>query len=268
MFAFGTTTHRARDDHDQRLRRTGSGRHGDGRRGRSGRDAGWPRRLRPTALGGPFPEGGAISMINVTALSDSIVAGNASPACRGTIDDGGHNISFGDPSCPGANADPLLEPLADHGGPTLTRRPGSGSPAIDAVPASGAGCEPTDQRLVLRPQGAGCDDRRLRARRAGGGDHRGGPHGAGHGQPERPGDHLPLRVRNDHRVRVVHARHGAPRRRRPRRRSAPSSAGWRRPPPTTSGSSRPTSTGPARAPTGRSPRAAATRPRRCSCRRR
>lgn len=36
-------------------------------------------------------------------------------------------------------------------------RLGPGSPALDAVPSTGAGCPPTDQRGVSRPQGAGCD---------------------------------------------------------------------------------------------------------------
>jgi hypothetical protein len=45
--------------------------------------------------------------------------------------------------------DPLLGPLADHGGPTRTFLPGTGSPAIDAV-----ACDPAiigDQRGALRP---------------------------------------------------------------------------------------------------------------------
>jgi cysteine-rich repeat protein len=56
--------------------------------------------------------------------------------------------------------DPLLGPLADNGGPTRTRRPGS--PAIEAgnpaPPGSGNGaCEATDQRGVVRPIGSRCD---------------------------------------------------------------------------------------------------------------
>jgi hypothetical protein len=45
--------------------------------------------------------------------------------------------------------------LADNGGPTLTRRPGDGSPAVDGAVAGG--CTPTDQRGVARPFGAACD---------------------------------------------------------------------------------------------------------------
>ena len=53
------------------------------------------------------------------------------------------------------NTDPLLGPLADNGGPTLTHALGVGSPAIDSADAGA--CPATDQRGVARPQGAGCD---------------------------------------------------------------------------------------------------------------
>ncbi len=51
--------------------------------------------------------------------------------------------------------DALLGPLADNGGPTLTYALLAGSPAIDA--ANDPACPATDQRGVVRPQGAGCD---------------------------------------------------------------------------------------------------------------
>ena len=51
--------------------------------------------------------------------------------------------------------DPKIGPLADNGGPTRTRALLLGSPAIDA--ASTPDCPTTDQRGVLRPQGAACD---------------------------------------------------------------------------------------------------------------
>jgi CSLREA domain-containing protein len=58
--------------------------------------------------------------------------------------------------------DPLLGPLADNGGPTQTRMPQPGSPAIQAgnpaAPGSGGlACEATDQRGVVRPVGSRCD---------------------------------------------------------------------------------------------------------------
>jgi CSLREA domain-containing protein len=51
--------------------------------------------------------------------------------------------------------DPLLAPLADNGGPTLTHALLPGSPALDA--GDPASCPLTDQRGVLRPQGPRCD---------------------------------------------------------------------------------------------------------------
>jgi CSLREA domain-containing protein len=51
--------------------------------------------------------------------------------------------------------EPLLGPLMDNGGPTLSLMPLPTSPAIDAV--QGGGCLPSDQRGVPRPQGAACD---------------------------------------------------------------------------------------------------------------
>jgi hypothetical protein len=91
---------------------------------------------------------------------DTLVAGNSPVNCNGATDDGG-NLSYGsgvsDRSCPGLDADPKLGALADNGGPVATMALGAGSAAIDAVPASGAGCRPGDARGVPRPQGAGCD---------------------------------------------------------------------------------------------------------------
>lgn len=58
--------------------------------------------------------------------------------------------------------DPLLGALGANGGPTLTRLPAAGSPLLDAIEAGdcalGAATNAgTDQRGVVRPQGAGCD---------------------------------------------------------------------------------------------------------------
>lgn len=106
--------------------------------------------------GGPGQVGFGGGAYSVT-LRDSIVAANSPPACSNVADQG-HNIAFPDPSCPGARVvDPGLGPLADNGGPTATLALLAGSPAVDAVPSTGAGCPPTDQRGVARPQGAACD---------------------------------------------------------------------------------------------------------------
>jgi CSLREA domain-containing protein len=88
-----------------------------------------------------------------TIVADSPSGGN----CSGTFADGGGNLSWPDATCPGISVDPLLDPagLQDNGGPTQTIALQPGSPAIDAAVA----CPPpaTDQRGVVRPQGAACD---------------------------------------------------------------------------------------------------------------
>lgn len=57
--------------------------------------------------------------------------------------------------------DPLLGPLADNGGPTLTRLPLAGSPLLGSgspsPPGDEGACLRRDQRGTTRPLGAGCD---------------------------------------------------------------------------------------------------------------
>jgi predicted outer membrane repeat protein len=64
----------------------------------------------------------------------------------------------------GAANDPGLGPLASNGGPTQTLLPHAGSPVLDAITLNAGQCagEPsppvsTDQRLLTRPSGSGCD---------------------------------------------------------------------------------------------------------------
>src|SRR5262249_1132149 len=57
---------------------------------------------------------------------------------------------------------PDLAALANNGGPTATRLPGSTSPLVDAIPAAssqsdGASGVTPDQRGSRRPQGGACD---------------------------------------------------------------------------------------------------------------
>jgi CSLREA domain-containing protein len=98
-------------------------------------------------------------------VTNTIVAGNTATFTAGTED------SWGDYTSEGYNlvgdgtgsptdgigdvttADPLLGPLADNGGPTLTHLPLKGSPAIDA----GSTDQTVDQRDVARPVGAADD---------------------------------------------------------------------------------------------------------------
>jgi CSLREA domain-containing protein len=69
-----------------------------------------------------------------------------------SVSDGVNGNQVGNRSNP---LDPLLGPLANNGGHTRTHALLPGSPAIDA--ASTLDCPPSDQRGVLRPQGAACD---------------------------------------------------------------------------------------------------------------
>ncbi len=72
------------------------------------------------------------------------------------MEDLGNNISWpSDNNCPGAQADPKLDTLADNGGPTKTMALLAGSPAIDA--GNSETCTAADQRGVTRPQGESCD---------------------------------------------------------------------------------------------------------------
>ena len=78
------------------------------------------------AIAGDFARGGGIWADTAVTAFNSIVAGNAStaadPDIKGAVNQDGSRI--------GGN--PGLGPLRDHGGPTLTRLPQPGSPAIDA----------------------------------------------------------------------------------------------------------------------------------------
>jgi CSLREA domain-containing protein len=88
-------------------------------------------------------------------------SGNASVAFSLIGDGSGSGITNTDGNQVGnvppnsAPIDPGLGPLADNGGPTQTHALLLGSPALDA--ASTPDCPTTDQRGVLRPQGAACD---------------------------------------------------------------------------------------------------------------
>jgi hypothetical protein len=112
----------------------------------------------------PSPSPSASPVPAVTSVQNSIVAGNAAYNCSGPVANGGYNVDSGATCAFGAtgnslsNTDPLLGPLAVTApGTTATHALLPGSPAIDRVPAAGAGCPATDQRGVARPQGPGCD---------------------------------------------------------------------------------------------------------------
>jgi CSLREA domain-containing protein len=97
--------------------------------------------------------GGVENSDGTLTIVNSILADNPSgDNCYGTITDDGHNIEdtnkcgFG-PAW--SDQDPLLAPLEDNGGPTLTHALLEGSPAIDN--ADPLHCPTTDQRGFPRP---------------------------------------------------------------------------------------------------------------------
>ncbi|MBV8930051.1 MAG: fibronectin type III domain-containing protein [Mycobacteriaceae bacterium] len=118
-----------------------------------------------TGIGGGLDVASGSTSLRNTLLSTNSFPGN----CYGTITDAGHNLNFSPPMIgpappPGRcvftsaiSADPVLQALADNGGPTQTMRLGAGSAAIDKVPSAGAGCAATDQRGIPRPSGPECD---------------------------------------------------------------------------------------------------------------
>jgi predicted outer membrane repeat protein len=116
--------------------------------------------------------GAGIEMLRSSAtLRNTIVADSTQGNnCFGLIIDGGYNLDDGTTcgftdATSQSNANPLLGPLQDNGGPTQTHALGTGSPAIDAIPDTNGSTTPgcgdagitTDQRGVARPQGPACD---------------------------------------------------------------------------------------------------------------
>jgi chitodextrinase len=137
--------------------------------------------------------GGAVENFGTTTIKQSTLAGNTSPYganifnytgftlsismsvvsgglsgsnCGGQahITDAGYNIDsssscgFSTSQHSLSNTQPQLDALAANGGPTQTMALPTGSPAVDAIPASTSGCTgSTDQRGTSRPQGSGCD---------------------------------------------------------------------------------------------------------------
>ena len=123
----------------------------------------------PAGTNGTAGHGGGVYGLTSPTLQNTILYENQTGGdCRGSIVDGGRNLVFSKPSLKGivtdpcsftsaVSEDPKLALLAANGGPTETMRLQAGSPAIDQVPAAGAGCPATDQRGVGRPGGTACD---------------------------------------------------------------------------------------------------------------
>ncbi|MFZ0546743.1 MAG: choice-of-anchor Q domain-containing protein [Candidatus Promineifilaceae bacterium] len=112
---------------------------------------------------GQYSDGSAInneSGGSVTLENSVIAYSQQGDNCSGTITDGGGNLTYPDDSCPGINLDPVLGPLQDNGGPTLTTALLDGSSAIDNAIDSICNAAPVnglDQRGVARPIGNHCD---------------------------------------------------------------------------------------------------------------
>ena len=106
--------------------------------------------------------GGIYNRGSEPTVRNTILARNAPDDCYvygdGEAVSGGYNLEGGT-SCgcteptDQQNTDPLLGPLADNGGPTLTHALLPGSPALDVIPWPGAPA--TDQRGFLRPYPVG-----------------------------------------------------------------------------------------------------------------
>ncbi len=98
-------------------------------------------------------------------LHNVIIANNGNGDCQGAVSPLSEYVLIKDitSACNLSNGvlpnilglDPLLGPLQNNGGATLTHAPLPGSPAIDA--GDNALCPATDQRGLSRPQGAACD---------------------------------------------------------------------------------------------------------------
>ena len=108
------------------------------------------------------PDGAAVYNWTTLVVSRTLFAFNPCFLIESATSQG-DNLSFSAVTCVQASAvlndrinlNPSLLPLADNGGPTMTRMPAAGSPAIDEVRVSA--CTGFDQRGVSRPQGARCD---------------------------------------------------------------------------------------------------------------
>ena len=118
---------------------------------------------RPGGYAGAIGSNGPAGVGSQTAgthFFNTLLLSNVPSNCSGLVSDGGYNMSSDasvafPASGSRTNINPMLGPLVNNGGPTLTMALLPGSPAIDAGGAIGAPA--IDQRGVLRPQGAGMD---------------------------------------------------------------------------------------------------------------
>ena len=112
-----------------------------------------------TLAGNSATAGGGLYLAGALTVKGTILAGNDTGGnCAGTAPtNGGYNLDsaatcgFGTTSGSKSNTDPLLGPLADNGGPTLTFEPSVYGPAFNGGdPAYVAPAGDTDQRGLSR----------------------------------------------------------------------------------------------------------------------
>jgi uncharacterized delta-60 repeat protein len=109
--------------------------------------------------------GGVDASSGSCTVENTIIAGNeatSGPEVYGTVTSIGHNLVGNAANATGfvadgdlVNTNPMLAPLADNGGPTLTHALLPGSPAFNA--ANTIHAPSTDQRGISRPQGSVAD---------------------------------------------------------------------------------------------------------------
>jgi hypothetical protein len=120
--------------------------------------------------GGGLWQGGGLVTSRDSVIGDNQDTGGEAPDCAGTLTTQGYTLLesaagctlAGDPTGNQVGVDPVLGPLRDNHGPTLTHALLAGNPAIDA--GDPAGCVDSqgapftrDQRGVPRPIGPACD---------------------------------------------------------------------------------------------------------------
>ena len=105
-------------------------------------------------------EGGNLGGPGTVYRHSTIIAGGSPDNCAiptSTNSSGDQSIADDDTCGTLIQANPLLGPLADNGGPTDTHTLLGGSPALNAAEGSQCTGQPFDQRGVSRPQGPACD---------------------------------------------------------------------------------------------------------------
>ena len=113
-------------------------------------------------MGGVNQDSGNPLVVKNTIVADNYSSLSGPSDCSGLMTSLGQNLVGTSCSCfyqamptDQVGVDPLLGPLTDNGGPTLTRLPQPGSPALNK--GDNVGCPATDQRGMQRPQGGICD---------------------------------------------------------------------------------------------------------------